>query len=157
MIWMSLMKNNLKKILQEKSCGRIATKTEVSLLLSKINFLPNWFCDFIMEFPVLGMNLELNTEDDLSNIGVDFIWLSPQDMITELFDMYPGINVIKKGFLPIGACGEGSGDYYYIDTNCHNSRVIRVIHDEYDENENNIVDVIQSSFENFLLLSLKNI
>ena len=47
-------------------------------------------------------------------MGVDMYWLSPDSIIKEAFDLYPGKLVLRKGFIPVGACALGSGDQYFL-------------------------------------------
>lgn len=73
------------------------------------------YSDVLRSFRLCGVPFVLAEDQDLSGVGVELQWLTPNQIISEALDMYPGIIVTKMGFIPVGMCLMGSGNYYYID------------------------------------------
>lgn len=144
------MNNDLLLLLKTKANGRVALKEEIEFLEKNINFIPKWYCDLILNYPLLEINIEISENDDLSNVGVDLLWLTPTQTVSELLESYPGKSVKKFELIPFGNCATGSGNPYFIDTRSNDQRVIRVIHDEFDQYSENIQELVQNSFEKFL-------
>ena len=67
-------------------------------------------------------------------------------MREEARELYPGIEAVKNGYLPIGTCMVGSGDPYFLKVaDGKNPPVVRIPHDNPEE-----VDSISPSLEAFL-------
>ena len=114
--------------------GRIATEAESDYLRSSIlgSLLPTWFLDVILSYKLIGSRLSITQHADQSSIGVEMLWLTPEQMISEANDVEPGLTVCSNGFLPIGICASGSGDPYFLDFRDIESTdpaVIRIRHD----------------------------
>ena len=72
------------------------------------------YAHVLLSFRLCGMPFVLAEDDDLSGVGAELQWLTPDQIISEALEVYPGILVTKLGFIPVGMCLMGSGDYYYI-------------------------------------------
>ena len=149
------MNNFFLDTLNSKLNGKFASYEEINLLKNKIKFTPEWYCNLISKAPIIGTEIEIQDKDDLTKIGIEIRWMSPEESISELIDAYPGINVAKFNLLPFGICLMGSGNPYFIDTKIEKNSIIRVIHDEFDEYDNYIQEVVINDFEEFLKLAYK--
>ncbi|MEO1718683.1 MAG: SMI1/KNR4 family protein [Pseudomonadota bacterium] len=76
---------------------------------------PQWLEELLRTVPIVGTEWELEDHEDHSGMGVDMQFLSTEEMIDEATAVYPGIIAHKLGYLPLGSCLTGSGDYYYLD------------------------------------------
>ncbi|TCR83777.1 hypothetical protein EV561_1081 [Rhizobium sp. BK376] len=77
-------------------------------------------------------------------------------MLSEALEAYPGIVVSNMGYIPVGMCLSGSGDYYYLDAKTGDPSdppLVRVPHEAmtsattYAEEQ---IEVVCSSLTNFL-------
>lgn len=75
----------------------------------------DWYMSLLKRGPFIGANLALDDDDDQSGMGVEFIWMTPEQTVDEALKAYPGRLVLKLGLLPIGMCAEGTGDPYFLD------------------------------------------
>lgn len=77
---------------------------------------PNYWKNFISENSLVNQEIEFPwpEEDDLNCIIEIF---SESDAITESNEYWPGIGVAKDGFIPVGHCGIGTGDPFFINEN----------------------------------------
>ncbi|WGL59041.1 hypothetical protein QEJ31_10975 [Pigmentibacter sp. JX0631] len=144
------MKIDFLKNFNFNSSGRKATDAEIKLLLTKVTFVPNWYCELIFNYPLINRGIEISQDKDHSRMGIDLYWMSPEQTIEELFDYYPGINLKSEKIFPFGICAMGSGNPYFIDTNSSKFPVLRIIHDNFDENLKNIHEIVQISFNEFI-------
>jgi hypothetical protein len=55
--------------------------------------------------------VERSEELDLSGLGVDLQFLTLDQSIDEATNCWPGLGVAQDGYVPIGSCLCGSGDY----------------------------------------------
>jgi hypothetical protein len=91
---------------------------------------PHYWTSFLKNHELLGKSASLSEEDDMSEVSADIIFLTEAESNDELENFWPGIGVAKDGFVPIGACAIGSGDYYYINLNDGtNGPMYRIYHD----------------------------
>jgi hypothetical protein len=127
--------------------GRIISDSEACTLARNFPTLQlAWLVDIMLDFPVVGC------EFDLDDPLVSMKWITPQEMVDEVTEFYPGIAAIKAGFFPIGQCLMGSGDPYFIQTSTVNSRLFRIPHDAVDDNDcivQHDIDVISQTLSQF--------
>lgn len=110
------------------------------------DFDVGWLLDLMSEFRLAGTTFTLEENDDPSGIGVDMKWMEPTDIREEARELYPGREVVKRGYLPIGTCLLGSGDPYFLKVaDGTDPSVVRIPHDNPDD-----VEVISPSLEAFL-------
>ena len=113
--------------------GEKSTTEEILSLKRRLpkELIPDWLCRLLTSFPLAGCYFEVDEDEDLSDMGVELLWLTPEGILSEVFDAYPGILVIKQGYLPIGACAIGSGDYYYLKLTdgCNDPALVRIPHE----------------------------
>lgn len=122
----------------EKYLGRTATQEEIELLGNKFGeLIPIWFLNLISELPLIKMEIGWQAhepEDDYD--GIESVEIcTPQFMIDESFNAYPGIPILDKGYVCFGIDPRGSGDPYFINFKEDNPSVYQVYHDAGDEAE----------------------
>lgn len=96
--------------------GRKATHDEVESLVQQFpkELVPDWLLLLLRNFPLSGSCFEVDEDDDISEMGADIKWLTPEQILDEGLNAYPGKVVLLLGYLPIGSCLAGSGDPYFI-------------------------------------------
>lgn len=97
--------------------------------LSEINELVTVWKMVLNEFELCGTCFTIRDEDDFSELGGEIQFMTPEAIVDEVTNAYPGIVVSTMGYLPIAACLEGSGDYYYLKKDSKNFNVYRVLHE----------------------------
>ena len=72
----------------------------------------------------------------------------------EATNFWPGIAVAKDGYVPVGSCLSGSGDYYYIRaTDGAAGALYRIYHDAVEENgydPNEAIALVLRNYEELL-------
>lgn len=114
--------------------GKVATESDVRDLRAGLTplSLPEWLVHVLRAYRLAGSRMSIDERADESGIGVQMLWLTSRQMISEAHDAEPGMTVCPLGFVPIGACASGSGDPYFLDLRDPNSTdpaVIRIRHD----------------------------
>ena len=89
----------------------------------------HWYVQVLEAYPLAGTTFYLSEDEDLSEIGVEMQWMSPEESLDEISNAYPGIDAHKKGYIPVGICLVGSGDPYFIKTNSSGFALVRIPHD----------------------------
>jgi hypothetical protein len=110
---------------------------------------------FVKEHHLIGREVEIPEENDLSGAGASIELFDEANAIGESTDYYPGIVVKADGYVPIGGCAIGCGDPYFI--NLHDSQpgpVYRIYHDsvldeKYDRKQ--AIARVLDSYEELLL------
>ncbi len=114
--------------------GQVAAEADIARLRAEIlaPVLPNWLASLMRRYRLVGSRMSLAEHVDESAIGVELLWLSPRQMISEALEAEPGISVCRLGFWPLGACASGSGDPYFLDLRdkiATDPPLVRVRHD----------------------------
>lgn len=116
--------------------GRTITPEEVAELTARLSgeLLPAYLLDVLRSYPLVGTELSLSEEEDESGLGVEMLWLSPSQIISETVEAYPGIPAGALGYLPVGADLTGSGDPYFLKLGSggDDPPVVRIPHDAVD-------------------------
>jgi hypothetical protein len=110
------------------------------------------------EYPLSGCHFSTveDNEDEDSDVGIDFQWMNLSQILSESLDCYPGKSALKFGYIPIGMCSMGSGDYYYLKIEAETKEdppLVRIFHDELDINyelTNNAVEIVTHQLSLFL-------
>ena len=122
----------LKKIALQLH-GATATDDDIRFLRSSFHesLVPDWFAALLRKNRLAGVNFSLSQEDDKSKLGARVLWLTPMQIVSEATECQPGISVVPLGFIPFGACAEGSGDPYFLDMRgaTNDPPVVRIPHD----------------------------
>jgi len=97
--------------------GACATDDDIRLLKSRLpaELTPDWLIDILRKYRLSGAYFDLPAMHDKSGLGADLVWLTPGQIMSESFDVEPGLSVVCLRFLPIGGCSTGSGDPYFLD------------------------------------------
>ncbi|MHC4248970.1 MAG: hypothetical protein ACYS9X_07575 [Planctomycetota bacterium] len=95
---------------------------------------PQHWKTFIDQHSLVGIEIEVPEERDLSGLGIELQFLDEQGCKREADELYPGITVKEDGFIPVGTCMSGSGDPYFINTNDgEGGPLYRIYHDSVSE------------------------
>lgn len=100
--------------------------------------LPRRWAEILTSYPAAGARLTLAEEDDESGLGAEIQLMDDGQILSEAFDVYPGIVAVTFGYVPFGVCMEGSGDPYFLRTS--DGAVVRIPH---DATRNNSLDESQ--------------
>jgi hypothetical protein len=113
--------------------GAAATEEGIHLLRSSLNatFVPDWFVTLLRENRLAGVCFSLDGIDDESKLGAEVLWLTPEQIVSEAIECQPGASVAFLGYIPIGACAEGSGDTYFLNMReaTADPHLVRIPHD----------------------------
>ena len=77
----------------------------------------DYWKEFVAQNSLTGKDVSIPEDADQSKLGAELRILDEDGIRSEAEDVYPGIAVVKDGFLPVGSCLEGSGDPYFINVN----------------------------------------
>lgn len=100
--------------------------------------LPYWRT-FIEQHQLIGREISVPPHADVSGVGAEIEILDERGVQSEQTALYPGIAVARAGFIPVGGCGIGSGDPYFINgRDGEGGPLYRIYHEEvtddsYDE------------------------
>lgn len=118
--------------------GRTATSEEISLLYMTFgDRLPNWYGRLIAEVPLIHIEVGWRAyaaDEDTDSIAFVEIY-QPRDMIYESLKAFPGIPILKHGYICIGGDPTGSGDPYFVHFETTQSAVYQIFHDAGDQAE----------------------
>jgi hypothetical protein len=82
--------------------------------LIKAFMFPDFWVKFISNNGLVGATVQVPEERDQSGLGAELEFLTQEQSIDEATNCWPGLAVAKDGYVPVGSCLCGSGDYYYI-------------------------------------------
>lgn len=92
---------------------------------------PEFWRRFLAEHRLVGLEVEIPEAGDLTGIGAVIELLDEDAAASEARDAFPGVGVLADGFVPVGGCGLGTGDPYFI--NIHdrdNGPLYRISHED---------------------------
>jgi hypothetical protein len=116
--------------------------------------IPKYWINFLDSFKLRGVEIDIDEEKDLSELGISIKIFNEQEIIEEMNGFYPGLAVKNDNYIPIGSCCEGSGDPYFINSNDgQNGKLYRIYHDEFSDQEydkDSAIDVVLSSYKELL-------
>ncbi len=93
--------------------------------------MPPYWKLFVEQHDLVAREFSISEERDLSGVGAEIEILDEQNSEWERTQTYPGIGVFPAGFIPVGSCGVGSGDPYFICTkDGEGGPLYRIYHDE---------------------------
>jgi hypothetical protein len=115
---------------------------------------PDFWFKFVSDNGLVGVTVEVPEERDQSGLGVELKFLTPEQSIDEAMNFWPGLAVAKDGYVPVGSCLCGSGDYYYIRaTDGAAGPLYRIYHDAVNEDgydPNEAIAPVLRSYEELL-------
>jgi len=111
---------------------------------------PEYWQTFVSAHDLFGASACVDAEHDLSGLGVDLAFLTEAQAHEELTLCWPGIGVAANGYIPVAWCSEGSGDYYYINSNDGaNGPLYRIYHDSVGPQGYDPKEAIAKVLENY--------
>jgi hypothetical protein len=125
--------------------GKVQSQNEIDFLINQLPkiIIPNWFLELLKKYPLAGVKFSLRADEDESGLGVDLKWYDAKEIVDEAMNYYPGLAVIKFGYLPVGSCLVGSGDPYFIKFENNDPSIVRIPHDYLNEDDTYPVDKIE--------------
>jgi len=134
--------------------GRRATSNELKLMKALSPSIADWCISLMGAFDVIGSEVLVEPANDPSGLGVEFRWMTPEQIVSEATQSQPGIAAGQHGLTPIGLCLSGSGDPYFMNTlESDNPAVVRVPHEAVHEGELDLdaIEVVSPSLSAFLV------
>jgi hypothetical protein len=111
---------------------------------------PNFWGDFISKNGLAGATVVVPEELDQSGLGVELMFLTSEQSIDEAENYWPGIGVAKDGYVPVGSCLCGSGDYYYVRTSDGEAGPLyRIYHEAVDDDGYDSHEAIAVVLQNY--------
>ena len=117
----------------EELGGKALGAEDLNLLRKDFPALPRGLEEVLSKWPLVGLKFSLDDEADKSEMGAEIQWMTPEQMLSEARDVFPGIIAVKRGYIPVGMCLEGSGDSYFY--RAKDGAIVRVPHDAGTEEE----------------------
>lgn len=98
--------------------GTIAPAEELDQLGRDLGaHLPAWYRDLLATVPLIGLELGVVVPESSEGDDINWLlWLGPGSISTESRELYPGMAVLRQGYLCVGGCAHGSGDQYFLNT-----------------------------------------
>jgi hypothetical protein len=87
--------------------------SEAQWIRDRIPCFPESLEMALTRLPLIGAQMSLSDADDRSGLGVDMQWFTPEQLVSEATEAYPGIIFAPLGYVPVGMCSVGSGDPYF--------------------------------------------
>ncbi len=108
--------------------GKKESKDSLLSLQDRLkSILPIWYQEFLLNYPINGLILDLNIGTD-DKRSIEFVGF--EGIQEEFYDLYPGCAIGELGYLCIGEDPTGGGDPYFINIHeGHNPPVYQVYHD----------------------------
>lgn len=116
--------------------------------------MADWCIWLMGTYDVIGYEVVLAPSDDPSGLGVEFRWMTPEQIVSETTESQPGISASQHGFAPIGLCLSGSGDPYFINSlESDNPPVVRIPHEAVHDGKLDLaaIEVVSPSLSAFLI------
>jgi len=136
--------------------GRCLTEGEAQYLATRLPVPAGWILDLMRNYPLIGSKFKLSHEQDLSGLGVELEWMTPENIINESLELYPGIAAISLNYVAIGTCLFGSGDPYFVKVVNKDSALVRIPHDRLKADltlAESEIEIIRDRLSDFFLSS----
>lgn len=125
----SIISDFKKRANKAEQIGKNLSTTELNILGQKLNIeLPSWYVELLTSASIVGLDfyIEEYKEEELSSIGISGF----DNILGEMIDCFPGMDVLQWGFINFGACNIGTGDPIFINLKEGiNPPVYRIYHD----------------------------
>ena len=116
--------------------------------------MPDYWKTFVDQHSLVGKELEIPEDADLTSIGAELGILDAEGRRQEAEQLYPGIVVAADGFVPVAGCLLGTGDQYFINKNDGpDGPLYRIYHDVVGEDgydRDKAVDVVIENYTDIL-------
>jgi hypothetical protein len=142
--------------IQSRLTGRRITSEERARFGERFRELQNWdwIADMMSRYKLAGTTFVLDEETDLSGLGAEMMWMTPDQMVDEAYEAYPGLPATKLGYIPLGICVLGSGDPYFLKIkDSLDPALVRIPHDaaaEEDTLQEHRIEPVSPSLSEFL-------
>ena len=75
-----------------------------------------WFVELLTTVPLAGLELGWHAQDPEPGFdGLAWMeWSDEKNIRSESIDCYPGLAILKQGYINVAFCTEGSGDPYFV-------------------------------------------
>jgi hypothetical protein len=97
--------------------GRIIPADEMRRAVETLGGVyPTWLAELLTTVPLCGLELgwqEFEAEPDY-NGRTWLIWSDAEDIVDESAKFYPGIAILRAGYVNVASCGMGAGNPYFI-------------------------------------------
>ena len=111
---------------------------------------PDFWAKFVANNGLVGASAEVPEELDQTGLSVELKFLTSEESIDEATNFWPGLGVEKDGYVPVGSCLSGSGDYYYIRASDGAAGPLyRIYHDAVDDRGYDPADAIAVVLQNY--------
>jgi hypothetical protein len=128
---------------KSKFKGNRATEQDLQNLKTLNLSVVNLWIDVLKKYNIIGESFSLSEEYDLSDFGVELQIMTVDEQMDESLNLYPGIASLKKGYLPLGICLEGSGDPYFIKDVNSTIFLYRIPHNSLTEKQELLEDDVE--------------
>ncbi|MCP4976227.1 MAG: hypothetical protein GY931_08715 [Maribacter sp.] len=117
--------------------------------------IPDYWIKFMDENNLRDVMCEIPEEADLSELdGGSIEIFKEEEIIDEATNYYPGIGVVKDGYIPVASCSHGTGDPYFINIKDGKAgKLYRVYHDAVFDgkyNKEEAINVVLNNYEDLL-------
>jgi hypothetical protein len=113
-----------------------------------------WLIALLELHDIVGCEVVLPLDEDLSGFGVAFKWMDATQMIKEMTESQPGVAARRHGLLQVGTCLMGSGDPYFVATaSSDDPALLRVPHDAVhgSDLDTQSIDIVYGRLSDFLV------
>ncbi|MCI0652264.1 MAG: SMI1/KNR4 family protein [Planctomycetes bacterium] len=145
----------LERISELPLTGAVQPDEEVDRLSALPINAPEWLTVAFRRLKLAGTRFSLSEAEDASGMGVEMRWMTPAQIVEETTVAYPGVAAVKRGYLPVGQCLEGSGDPYFLrlDDKRDDPAIVRIPHEAIaagDALADEEVEVVADTLSEFL-------
>ncbi len=136
--------------------GRLIDPAEITAVMTALPWAPHRLLLLMSRYALANAKFTLAESDDESQLGAEMRWLSPDEIIDEARNAYPGIAAASHHYLPVGTCLLGTGDPYFVHSDNAELPLYRIPHTAVtsaDELFADEVERVSPSLQTFLALA----
>jgi hypothetical protein len=140
--------------------GDNCSEREVDYLIEALKlFESSQLLKMLFKYSLCGCNFSIEEDMSCDQMEIDFQWMNISQILSESMECYPGKVAVQFGYLPIGICSVGTGDYYYLKINNpvdNDPPLVRIFHDALDNNNElkiDCIEVVSNKLSAFLKLA----
>ena len=100
--------------------GSVGDAAEWERLSSDLGgIIPEWYIELTTSVPLVGLEIGWqSSEPEQDDDGLAWLyWMGADDTRSEALEAYPGIAVVRRGYICVASCLHRTGDQYFIPTN----------------------------------------
>jgi len=102
---------------EKGSRGKIITREQMKELAGDLGLeVPSWLTELVTTVPLCGLELGWKAYDPAPGFdGVMWMeWSDADNIRSDSLECYPGLAILKHGYINVASCSQGSGDPYFI-------------------------------------------